>query len=261
MAIVDPLFALKMPKSLTANTGYDAIVHSVESYVSIVSSDYTQALSVQALKMIYKTLPLAYNNPENEEYREKVHNGAAIAGMAFANAFLGICHSMAHQLGALFHIPHGLANALVFSHVIRFNATNSPTKMAAFPQYKYPHALQQYAELADALHLGGTTQVEKVNNFIDALEALKIEIGMIDSIKAYGISWEDYESKLDQLAEMAFDDQCTGANPRYPLMIELRQLFIDAFHGRPLPLEEQSTVQFDHTKLDEAEAEFTHAKL
>lgn len=241
MAIIDSMYCDNMPPSLTANTGYDALVHAIESYVSIVSTDYTRGLSIQAIKMIVPVLPIAYAEPHNTHAREQMHNASGIAGMAFANAFLGICHSMAHQLGALFHLPHGLCNALFLSHVIKFNATNSPTKMASFPQYKFPQALRDYAQISEALNLPGENDIEKVNSLLAMLEDLKTKIGIKEGIKSYGILWEDYEAKLDELASMAFDDQCTGANPRYPLISELRKLFADAYHGPPQPLQPVSS--------------------
>mmetsp|Transcript_25856 Transcript_25856/g.72415 ORF Transcript_25856/g.72415 Transcript_25856/m.72415 type:complete len:1028 (+) Transcript_25856:161-3244(+) len=238
MAIVDPNFTQGMPKSLTSATGYDALVHAVESFVSIVATDYTKAQSLHATKLINGALEAAYLDGSAEKPREDMHNGSAIAGMAFANAFLGICHSMAHQLGAQFHIPHGMANALMLNHVIAFNATDSPTKMAAFSQYKFPAALHGYAELADALGLSsvGEDDATKTWHLINRFEELKKNIGLPMSIEDAGISWEEYESKLDMMAAMAFDDQCTGANPRYPLINELKQLFIDAYHGPPKEL-------------------------
>lgn len=238
MAIVDPNFTQGMPPKLTAATGYDALVHAVESYVSVVATDFTKAQSLHATKLINDNLVDAYMDGAAEKPRENMHNASAIAGMAFANAFLGICHSMAHQLGAQFHIPHGMANALMLNHVIAFNATDAPTKMAAFSQYKYPAALQGYAELADALGLTNMNDSlsEKTWKLIDRFETLKAEVGLPMTIKDAGVSWEQFEEKLDMMAAMAFDDQCTGANPRYPLIGELKQLYIDAFHGRPKEL-------------------------
>ena len=238
MAIVDPNFTQGMPPSLTAATGYDALVHAVESYVSIVATDYTKAQSLAATKLVNDNLVAAYRDGGNEAARENMHNGSAIAGMAFANAFLGICHSMAHQLGAQFHIPHGMANALMLNHVIAFNATSAPTKMAAFSQYKYPQAMQGYAAIADSLGItsvGDSLEV-KVWALIDRFEELKRECNLPMTIKDAGVSEEDFVAKLDQMAAMAFDDQCTGANPRYPLIQELKQLYIDAYHGPPQEL-------------------------
>lgn len=238
MAIVDPTYTDNMPKSLTSNTGYDALVHAIESYVSIVSTDYTKALSLQSIKMIHEHLGTAVHEPSNEEARNKMHNASAIAGMAFSNAFLGICHSMAHQLGALFHLPHGMANALVLSHVIKYNATDKPTKMGVFPQYKYPSAMREYGLIADFIGVTkpGMTPADKVNALIDSLEKLKRDVELPMSIKEAGVPEEVFMAQVDKLALMAFDDQCTGANPRYPLIAELRQLFIDAYKGRPNPV-------------------------
>mmetsp|Transcript_6122 Transcript_6122/g.15741 ORF Transcript_6122/g.15741 Transcript_6122/m.15741 type:complete len:1021 (-) Transcript_6122:139-3201(-) len=238
MAIIDPNFTDGMPKSLTAATGYDALVHAVESFVSTVATDFTKAQSMHAIKLINANLEAAYLDGNNEIARENMHNGSAIAGMAFANAFLGICHSCAHQLGAQFHIPHGTANGLMLSHVIAFNATRAPTKMAAFSQYKYPVALEAYAEVADALALTsvGDSTEDKVWALIRRFEELKEAIDLPMSIKDAGVTWEEYEAKLDMMAAMAFDDQCTGANPRYPLIVELKQLFVDAFNGPPTKL-------------------------
>jgi len=238
MAIIDPNFTQGMPQSLTAATGYDALVHAVESFVSTFATDYTKAQSLHATRLINENLVPAYMDGSSEIHRENMHNASAIAGMAFANAFLGICHSMAHQLGAQFHIPHGTANALMLNHVIAFNATDAPTKMAAFSQYKYPMAIKGYAEMADALNLAkpGDTDEDKVWALINRFEELKQELDLPMSIKDAGVSWDDFESKLDMMAAMAFDDQCTGANPRYPLIKELKQLFIDAYHGKPKEL-------------------------
>uniref|UniRef100_A0A061RCK2 Alcohol dehydrogenase n=2 Tax=Tetraselmis sp. GSL018 TaxID=582737 RepID=A0A061RCK2_9CHLO len=238
MAIIDPNFTQDMPPKLTAATGYDALVHAIESFVSTFATDYTKAQSLHATKLINLNLEAAYSDGTNEAARENVHNGSAIAGMAFANAFLGICHSLAHQLGAQFHIPHGMANALMLTHVIAFNATDAPTKMAAFSQYRFPMALKGYAEMADALGLTEATDSDeaKVWALIDRFEELKANLDLPMSIRDAGVSWEEFEPKLDMMAAMAFDDQCTGANPRYPLIKELRQLLVDAFEGRPKKL-------------------------
>eukprot|EP00887_Chlorella_sp_A99_P006632 scaffold3.g6632.t1 len=250
MAIVDPQLVINMPKGLTAYGGVDALVHALESYVSVFATDYTKGLSAQAVQMIFKFLPRAYaNGPRDYEAREKVHSAATIAGMAFANAFLGICHSLAHKLGAQHHIPHGLANAALISHVIRYNATDRPLKQAAFPQYDYPKASwkgwgwakQRYAELADILNLGGTTEEEKVIKLIDAVEDLKSKVGIPPTIRQIvGNDDEDREAyfrrTIPEMAENAFDDQCTGANPRYPLISDLEQIYEDAWAKPILPL-------------------------
>ena len=242
MAIVDSTYTMKMPKSLTANTGYDALVHAIESFVSAYSTDYTQALSIRAIKLIMGNLKIAYDNPNDSVAREKMHNASAIAGMAFANAFLGICHSLAHQLGAEFHIPHGLANALMLSHVIRFNATDAPTKMATFSQYKFPMARKQYGEISDHLKLTpfDAPLDAKVDALIARLEELKKEVGIPLSIREAGVSEELFEMKLGTIAAKAFDDQCTGANPRYPLIGELIQLLREAYEGPPRPIQGSS---------------------
>lgn len=238
MAIVDPVYTMKMPRSLTAFTGYDALVHAIESYVSVVATDYTRALSLRAVKLIMANLRTAYDHPNNERARENMHNGSAIAGMAFANAFLGICHSLAHQIGATYGIPHGLANALFLTHVIRFNATDSPTKMAAFPQYKYPHAVEHYAEIADVLKLVSPTETDhvKVEALVEALEDLKRDLDIPARIRDYvdpstgkGITPEEWGTNIDDIACRAFDDQCTGANPRYPLIAELKEILREAY--------------------------------
>lgn len=233
MAIVDPNLVMDMPKSLTAFGGIDAITHALEAYVSVMANEYSDGQALQALDLLFKYLPDSYaKGAQAPLAREKVHNGATIAGIAFANAFLGICHSMAHKLGAEFHLPHGLANALLISNVIRFNATDLPTKQAAFSQYDRPKALCRYAAIASHLGLAGKNDEAKVEALIAKLEELKAAIGIPASIKDAGVNEADFMAKLDELAEDAFDDQCTGANPRYPLISELKQLLIDSFHGR-----------------------------
>jgi acetaldehyde dehydrogenase/alcohol dehydrogenase len=239
MAIVDPQLVMSMPKKLTAYGGIDALTHALESYVSVCATDYTRALSKEAINLLFKYLPRAYKDGATDfEAREKVHYAATIAGMAFANAFLGICHSMAHKLGANMHVPHGLANAALISHVVRYNATDAPYKQATFSQYEYPRAKRDYAEIAEHLNLGGTTDDEKVIKLIEAIEALKRECDVPDTIKVIcGEAREsEYMSKLDSMAENAFDDQCTGANPRYPLISDLRQILLEAWHSPILPL-------------------------
>lgn len=232
MAIVDPYLVLNMPKSLTAYGGIDAITHAIESYVSVLATDYTRGLSLQALKMLFKYLPRSYRNGANDIHaREKVHNAATIAGMAFGNAFLGICHSMAHKVGASFHVPHGLANAALISHVIKYNATDNPFKQATFPQYKYPNAVTRYAEIADALHLGGESEEEKVKLLIKAVEDIKKVLNIPPTLREIiGKEKEEiFKASLDDMAENSFDDQCTGANPRYPLINDLRGILWDAW--------------------------------
>ncbi len=232
MAIIDTDFHMSAPKGLTAASGIDAVTHAVEAYVAMLATDYTDGLALQALKNIFKYLPRAYENGQIDvEAREKMANAATIAGMAFANAFLGICHSMAHKLGAFHHLPHGVANALMIEEVIRFNASETPVKMGTFSQYDHPYALERYAEIADALGLGGKTDKEKVENLIKAINELKAKVGIKATIKDYGIDESDFLNRLDDMVEQAFDDQCTGANPRYPLMTEIKQMYLNAYYG------------------------------
>lgn len=233
MAIVDPELVLNMPKGLTAYGGVDALTHALESYVSVYASEYTNGLALEAIRLLMKYLPSAYENGANDpKAREKVHYAATMAGMAFANAFLGICHSMAHQLGATFHVPHGLANALMITHVIRYNATDVPFKQAIFPQYKYPNAKWRYARIADHLQLGGNTDEEKVELLIAAIEDLKRQVNIPASIRE--VINEDeatFFAHLEGIADQAFDDQCTPANPRYPLIADLKDLYTAAYRG------------------------------
>ena len=232
VAIVDPNLVDSMPKGLTAVSGYDAITHSIEAYVSIMATNFTNSNALEALKLLFRYLKRSYDNgAKDPQAREKVHYASTIAGMAFANSFLGICHSMAHKLGAMFHVPHGLANALLINQVIKYNATDKPTKQAAFPQYKYPCAKARYGQIADELGLGGKNDDEKVQALIDALTQMKKDLGLPLSIKEYGIEEADFLAKLDEMVELAFDDQCTGANPRYPLFAEMKQLYLDAYYG------------------------------
>lgn len=233
MAIVDPNLVMDMPKSLTAFGGIDAITHALEAYVSVMANEYSDGQALQALELLFEHLPDAYTLGASAPIaREKVHNGATIAGIAFANAFLGVCHSMAHKLGAEFHLAHGLANALLISNVIRFNATDLPTKQAAFSQYDRPKALCRYAKVAEHLKLTGDSDAQKVEALLEKISQLKKTIGIPDSIQAAGVNEADFLAKLDELAEAAFDDQCTGANPRYPLISEIKQLFIASFYGK-----------------------------
>jgi len=233
MAIVDSELVMSMPKGLTAASGIDAVTHSIEAFVSVLSTDYTNGLALESLRILFKYLPAAYKNgTEDFHAREKVHDAACMAGMAFANAFLGICHSMAHKLGASFHVPHGVANALIINEVIKFNATDVPTKQAAFPQYEYPTAKARYARIADYLGLGGKTDDEKVDNLINAIEELKLELDIPASIKQCGVDEKAFLENLDRLSEQAFDDQCTGANPRYPLISEIKEIYLKAYYGK-----------------------------
>ena len=232
MAIVDADMMMNAPKGLTSASGIDAVTHALEAYASMLATEYTDGLAKEALRNIFKYLPRAYENGANDpEAREKMANAATMAGMAFANAFLGICHSMAHKLGAFHHLPHGVANALLISEVVRFNAVEAPEKMGTFSQYDHPHTLSRYAEVADALGLGGNSDEEKLENLIAKIEELKATIGIKKSIKEYGIDEKDFLDRLDEMVEQAFDDQCTGANPRYPLMSELKEIYLRAYYG------------------------------
>ena len=232
IAIVDPNFVDSMPKGLTAASGIDALVHSIEAYVSCMATNFTNSNALEATKLVFKYLVRSYKEGANDPLaREKMHYAATIAGMSFANAFLGLCHSMAHKLGAMYNIPHGVANALLIRQVIKYNSTDKPTKQAIFPQYKYPNAKTKYGQIADELNLGGKNDDEKVELLITAVDNLMTEIQLPKSIKEFGVKKDDFMANLDTLVERAFDDQCTGANPRYPLMSEIRQLFLDAYEG------------------------------
>ena len=233
MAIVDADMMMDAPKGLTAASGIDAVTHALEAYAAMLATDYTDSLALRSLKLIFEYLPRAYDNGPNDPVaREKMANAANMAGMAFANAFLGICHSMAHKLGAFHHLPHGVANALMIDEVLRFNAAEVPTKMGTFPQYDHPHTLARYAEIADYLGLKGSTNEQKLESLIAALDELKRRVGIKPTIKDYGIDEQDFLARLDDMVEQAFDDQCTGANPRYPLMEELKQMYLKAYYGR-----------------------------
>jgi len=233
MAIVDPELVMTMPRGLTAASGIDAITHSLEAFVSVMASDYTNGLALESLRILFKYLPVSYNSGDQDvKAKEKVHNASCIAGMAFANAFLGVCHSMAHKLGAAFHIPHGVANALMINEVIKFNATDNPLKQAAFPQYEYPTAISRYARVADYLGLGGKSDMDKVKKLTVKIDELKKELNIPASIKDFGIEEKDFLAQVDLLAEQAFDDQCTGGNPRYPLMREIKEMYLNAFYGK-----------------------------
>ncbi len=233
MAIIDTDFHMTAPKGLTAASGIDAVTHAVEAYASMMATDFTDGLALRALKIIFEYLPQAYEDGENNpEAREKMANAATMAGMAFANAFLGVCHSMAHKLGAFHHLPHGIANALLIEDVMRFNASATPAKMGTFPQYSHPHTLERYAEIADTLGLGGNTDTEKLENLISAVRELRHKIGIKDTVADYGIDEQDFLDRLDEMTEQAFDDQCTGANPRYPLMSEIKQMYLNAYYGK-----------------------------
>jgi len=232
IAIVDIDFMMDMPKGLTAASGIDTLTHALEAYASMLATDYTDGLALTAIKSVFKYLPVAYEDGKNEEAREKMANASTIAGMAFANAFLGICHSMAHKLGAAFHLPHGVANALLINEVIKFNATDNPKKMGTFSQYKYPVATERYGEIASFVGINGNSDEEKTTKLIEEIDALKGKIGIKKCIKDYDIAEEDFLAALDNMVEQAFDDQCTGANPRYPLMEEMREMYLNAYYGR-----------------------------
>ena len=232
MAIIDTDFHMSAPRGLTAASGIDAVTHALEAYASMLATDYTDGLALGALKTIFEYLPAAYENGQTDVVaREKMANAATMAGMAFANAFLGVCHSMAHKLGAFHNLPHGVANALMIEEVIRFNSCDAPAKMGTFSQYDHPKTMARYAEIADHLHLGGNTDEEKVENLIKAINDLKEKIGIKASIKDYGIDEKDFLERLDDMVEQAFDDQCTGANPRYPLMEEIKKMYLNAYYG------------------------------
>ena len=232
MAIVDADMMMNAPKGLTAASGIDAVTHALEAYASMLATDYTDGLALRSLKLIFENLPSAYEyGAQNPKARENMATAACMAGMAFANAFLGVCHSMAHKLGAFYHLPHGVANALLITEVLRFNASEVPPKMGTFSQYDHPHTLSRYAEVADYLKLGGNTDEEKLELLIAAVEELKTKIGIQKTIRDYGIDEATFLSRLDDMVEQAFDDQCTGANPRYPLMSEIKQMYLNAYYG------------------------------
>ena len=232
MAIVDAELMMTSPKGLTACAGIDVLVHAVEAYVSVMASEYTNGLALEAIRLVFKYLPGAYNEgTTNIKAREKMAHASCMAGMAFSNAFLGINHSMAHKLGAFHHLPHGMANSLVMKEVIKFNATDAPTKQAAFAQYKYPNAAWRYAKIADHLGLGGNTEAEKVELLLKAIDELQNKVNMPKTIKDAGVSEVKFFETLDEMVEQAFDDQCTGANPRYPLMKELKEMYITSYYG------------------------------
>ena len=232
MAIVDTDMHMTAPKGLTAASGVDALTHALEAYASIMATDYSDGLALKAAKTIFEYLPTCYDNGPNEPVaREKMANAATMAGMAFANAFLGVCHSMAHKLGAYHHLPHGIANALLIDLVIRFNSAECPRKMGTFSQYAYPHTMQRYAEFGEYLGVKGKTDEEKVENLIKMIDELKERVGIKKTIKDYGIEEDKFLETLDSMCEDAFDDQCTGANPRYPLISEIKEMYLKAYYG------------------------------
>jgi acetaldehyde dehydrogenase/alcohol dehydrogenase len=233
MAIVDPDLMMNQPKGLTSSSGIDALTHALEAYASMMATDYTDGLALKAIKTIFEYLPRAYElGAKDPEARGKMANASTIAGMAFANAFLGVCHSMAHKLGSFHNLPHGIANALMINEVIRFNASDAPVKMGTFPQYDHPHTLARYAEIADYLGFKGKNDQEKLNGLIKAIDELKEKVGIKKTIKDYGIDEASFLEQLDEMVEQAFDDQCTGANPRYPLMEEIKDMYLMAYYGK-----------------------------
>ncbi len=233
MAIVDADLMMNMPKGLTSASGIDAMTHALEAYASVMATDFTDGLALQAIKLIFEYLPRCCDGGEKDpEAREKMANAATMAGMAFANAFLGVCHSMAHKLGAYHHIAHGVANALLIEYVLRYNAAEVPAKMGTFPQYQYPHTLHRYGEIADSLGLGGETDEEKLEKLIAKLHELKEKIGIKETIRDYGVDEKVFLETLDEMSEAAFDDQCTGANPRYPLVSEIKDMYLKAYYGK-----------------------------
>ncbi len=261
MAIIDTDYHMSAPKGLTAASGIDAVTHAVEAYAAMLATDYTDGLALRALKVIFEYLPRAYENGQTDvEAREKMANAATMAGMAFANAFLGICHSMAHKLGAFHHLPHGVANALMIEEVIRFNAAETPVKMGTFSQYDHPHTMARYAEIADYLGLGGKSDEEKVENLIKAINDLKAKVGIKETIKDYGIDEADFLARLDEMVEQAFDDQCTGANPRYPLMSELKQMYLNAYYGKHFEEPEMPVAEFTLKSADAENFKQTYRK-
>lgn len=233
MAIIDTDNMMTQPKGLTSASGIDALTHALEAYASVMATDYTDGLALKAMKLIFKYLPSAYENGSTDiKAREEMANASTLAGMAFANAFLGVCHSMAHKLGAFHHLPHGVANALLITEVMRFNANPVPPKMGTFPQYEYPHTLERYVECANFCGITGNTDEETLEKFIAAIEELKAKVGIKKTIKDYGVDEKYFLDTLDDMVEQAFDDQCTGANPRYPLMSEIKEMYLKAYYGK-----------------------------
>ena len=232
MAIVDSDYMMNAPKGLTAASGIDALVHSIEAYVSVMATEFTDSMAKEAIKLIFEYLPRAYKEGANDpEAREKMAHAATLAGIAFANAFLGICHSMGHKLGAFHHLPHGITVSLVLNEVMKYNSSEAPEKMGTFPQYDHPKTLRRYAEIAEFLGIDGANDEEKLNKLLEKIDWLKDEIEIKHTIKDYGISEEDFLATLDEMSEQAFDDQCTGANPRYPLISEIKDLYLKVYYG------------------------------
>lgn len=233
MAIVDTDLMMSAPKGLTSASGIDALTHALEAYASVMATDYTDGLALKAMKLIFKYLPDAYENGSTDvKAREEMANASTLAGMAFANAFLGVCHSMAHKLGSYHHLPHGIANALLITEVMRYNAASAPAKMGTFSQYQYPHTLERYVECANYLGIVGKNDEDTLNKFIDKIEELKEKVGIKKTIADYGVDEKDFLDRLDSMVEDAFDDQCTGANPRYPLMSEIKEMYLKAYYGK-----------------------------
>ena len=233
MAIVDADNMMNQPKGLTSASGVDVLTHALEAYVSVMASDYTDGLALKAMKSVLTYLPSAYENGAKDPIaRQKMADAACLAGMAFANAFLGLNHSMAHKLGAYHHLPHGVANALILTDVMRYNASETPTKMGTFPQYAYPHTLSRYVECAHYCGIVGKNDQDTFEKFLAAIEDLKEKVGIKKTIKDYGIDEQTFLDTLDEMVENAFDDQCTGANPRYPLMSEIKELYLKAYYGK-----------------------------
>ena len=255
MAIIDTDYHMSAPRGLTAASGIDAVTHALEAYASVMATDYTDGLALRALKMIFTYLPRAYNDGQNDVIaREKMANAATMAGMAFANAFLGVCHSMAHKLGAFHHLPHGIANALMIAQVIRFNSCETPVKMGTFPQYDHPHAMARYAEIADYLGIRGETDAEKVEGLIKAVNDLKKQVGIKETIKDYNVDEKVFLDTLDEMVDQAFDDQCTGANPRYPLLSEIKQMYLNAYYGLEYV---ETEMPNQHSEVESKDAEST----
>ncbi len=261
MAIIDTDFHMSAPRGLTAASGIDAVTHAVEAYAAMLSTDYTDGLALRALKVIFEYLPRAYDNGQTDvEAREKMANAATMAGMAFANAFLGVCHSMAHKLGAFHHLPHGVANALMIEEVLRFNAAEAPAKMGTFSQYDHPHTLARYAEIADYLGIKGNTDEDKLEGLIKAINDLKARVGIKATIKDYGVDENDFLARLDDMVEQAFDDQCTGANPRYPLMSEIKQMYLNAYYGNHFVEADMPATDLTVTQPDAIKAPYSKGK-
>ena len=233
VAIVDPDLVMSLPQSITADTGMDVLTHALEAYVSNMASDYTDGLSEKAIELVFKNLRESYNNGTNKQAREKMHNASTIAGMAFTNAFLGICHSLAHKLGAEFHLPHGRLNAILLPYVIKYNASK-PTKFVSFPKYEYFIADQKYAEISRKMGFAASTVEEGVASLIKEVQKLNKDLNIPASFKEAGIAEQEFLDKVDMLADRAFEDQCTTANPRLPLIPELKEILLDSYYGKEL---------------------------